>query len=67
MVVNCDYRKDRTLHADAPFAMERFDPVAGTWSSVGACRHGRRQRGDGEVRSVQRQSAQTGFATGVGG
>ena len=36
MVVNCDYKKDRTLHADAPFAMERFDPVAGTWSSVGA-------------------------------
>ena len=35
MVVNCDYVKDRTLHFQAPFAAERFDPVSGTWSPVG--------------------------------
>jgi hypothetical protein len=36
MVVNCDYRKDRTLHIEAPSAAERFDPLAGAWSPVGA-------------------------------
>ncbi|MBR4615725.1 MAG: hypothetical protein IKO55_08975 [Kiritimatiellae bacterium] len=36
MVVNCDYRKDRTLHIKAPSAAERFDALAGTWSPVGA-------------------------------
>ena len=36
MVVNCDYRKDRTLHTKAPSAAERFDAFAGTWSPVGA-------------------------------
>ena len=36
MVVNCDYRKDRTLHIKVPSAAERFDALAGTWSSVGA-------------------------------
>ncbi|MBR3221172.1 MAG: hypothetical protein IKF72_02990 [Kiritimatiellae bacterium] len=36
MVVNCDYRKDRTLHIKAPTAAERFDALAGTWSPVGA-------------------------------
>ena len=35
MVVNCDYKKDRTLRVTAPSAAERFDPVAGTWSPVG--------------------------------
>ena len=35
MVVNCDYRKARTLHVTAPAAAERFDPLAGTWSPAG--------------------------------
>lgn len=35
MVVNCDYRKDRTLHIKAPSAAERLDALAGTWSPVG--------------------------------
>ena len=35
MVVNCDYRKDRTLRVDAPSVVERFDPAARTWSSAG--------------------------------
>ena len=35
MVVNCDYRKDRTLHIKAPSTAERFDALAGTWSRVG--------------------------------
>ena len=35
MVVNCDYRKDRTIHVKAPSAAERFDPRAGTWSPAG--------------------------------
>ena len=35
MVVNCDYRKDRTLHIKAPSAAERFNPATGTWSPVG--------------------------------
>ena len=35
MVVNCDYRKERTIHAKAPKAAERFDALAGTWSPVG--------------------------------
>ena len=36
MVVNCDYRKDRTLHIKAPSDAERFDALAGKWSPVGA-------------------------------
>ena len=36
MVVNCDYRKDRTLHIKAPSDAERFDALAGKWSTVGA-------------------------------
>ena len=35
MVVNCDYRQDRTLHIKAPSAAERFNALTGTWSSVG--------------------------------
>ena len=35
MVVNCDYKKDRTISVTAPCAAERFDPLAGTWSPVG--------------------------------
>ena len=35
MVVNCDYRKDRTLHVEAPSVTERFDALKRTWSSVG--------------------------------
>ena len=35
MVVNCDYRKDRTLHIKAPSAAERFDPRSGKWSPTG--------------------------------
>lgn len=35
MVVNCDYRKDRTLHVKAPSVAEKFDPASGKWSSVG--------------------------------
>ena len=36
MVVNCDYKKDRTIHAVAPAPMLRFDALARTWSPVGA-------------------------------
>ena len=36
MVVNCDYRKDRTLRIDAPAPLERFDDATGAWSPVGA-------------------------------
>ena len=35
MVVNCDYKKDRTIRVAAPFDAERFDPATGAWSSVG--------------------------------
>ena len=35
MVVNCDYRKDRTLHIKAPSPADRFDPATGLWSPVG--------------------------------
>ena len=35
MVVNCDYRKDRTLRFKAPSATERFDPQTNAWSPVG--------------------------------
>lgn len=35
MVVNMDYRKDRTLHIDAPAPLERFDDATGVWSPVG--------------------------------
>ena len=35
MVVNCDYRKERTLHVKAPSVAERFDPLSGTWSPIG--------------------------------
>ena len=36
MVVNCDYRKARTIHVESPFPVERFDPVTETWASVGS-------------------------------
>ena len=35
MVVNCDYVKARTIHVNAPFAAELFDPASGKWSSAG--------------------------------
>ena len=35
MVVNCDYKKARTIHVNAPFAAELFDPASGKWSSAG--------------------------------
>ncbi len=35
MVVNCDYRKERTIHAKAPCAAELFDPISREWSPVG--------------------------------
>ena len=35
MVVNCDYRKARTLFITAPPTTERFDPLTRTWSLVG--------------------------------
>jgi hypothetical protein len=35
MAVNCDYRKDRTLHIDAPAPLERFDDATGVWTPVG--------------------------------
>ena len=35
MVVNCDYVKDRTIHVNAPFAVELFDPAGGKWASAG--------------------------------
>ena len=35
MAVNCDYRKDRTLHIDAPAPLERFDDATGAWTAVG--------------------------------
>ncbi len=35
MVVNCDYKKDRTIRVDSPFAAELLDAEKGTWASVG--------------------------------
>ena len=35
MVVNCDYRTDRTLHVTAPSSVERFDALERRWSPVG--------------------------------
>lgn len=35
MVVNCDYRKERTVHAKAPASAELFDPLSRRWSPVG--------------------------------
>ncbi|MBR2838948.1 MAG: hypothetical protein IKE55_09210 [Kiritimatiellae bacterium] len=35
MLVNCDYKKDRTIRVKAPSDAERFDPVSGAWSPVG--------------------------------
>ena len=35
MVVNLDYRKDRTLNVTAPCAVERFDALKRTWSPMG--------------------------------
>ena len=35
MVVNCDYKNERTLRIRAPRPAERFDPASGKWSSVG--------------------------------
>ena len=36
MVVNCDYKKDRTIHVESPFAAEKFDPATEKWSPAGA-------------------------------
>ena len=36
MFVNCDYKKDRTIKVKVPRTAERFDPLADTWSPVGA-------------------------------
>ena len=36
MVVNCDYKKDRTMNVKAPAPMLRFDALARTWSPVGS-------------------------------
>ena len=38
MVVNLDYRKDRSLTIEAPAALERFNPETGAWSVL---QHGR--------------------------
>ena len=35
MVVNCDYVKRRTIHVNAPFETELFDPASGRWSPAG--------------------------------
>jgi len=35
MVVNVDYRKERTLEITAPSAVRRFDPATGSWQSLG--------------------------------
>ncbi len=35
MVVNLDYRKDRTLQLKAPAPFEHFDALEGKWSAVG--------------------------------
>ncbi len=35
MVVNLDYRKERSLDAMAPFDVARFDPDTETWMPLG--------------------------------
>ena len=35
MVVNLDYRQERTVSVSAPASLERFDPIAGTWRRIG--------------------------------
>lgn len=35
MVVNLDYRKERTLDVIAPSPVTRFDPATGSWSQLG--------------------------------
>jgi hypothetical protein len=35
MVVNLDYRKERSLDITAPFDVARFDPNAGKWMPLG--------------------------------
>lgn len=35
MVVNCDYRTERTIHVKAPRPAERFDPSTRAWTPVG--------------------------------
>ena len=36
MVVNCDYRKERTIHVESPFVAEKFDPATEKWTPVGS-------------------------------
>ena len=36
MVVNCDYKKDRTIHVESPFSAEKLDPATEKWSPAGA-------------------------------
>ena len=55
MVVNCDYRKARTLHVTAPAAAERFDPLAGTWSSTGTAFDLALPRGGGVLLRLAKQ------------
>lgn len=35
MVVNLDYRKERSLDIMAPFDVARFDPYTGKWMPLG--------------------------------
>ena len=37
MVVNMDYRKDRTFDVTAPTPLEHFNPQTGAWTAVGNC------------------------------
>lgn len=49
MVVNCDYRKDRTLSVAAPRPAERLDPATGLWHPVGTSFDLPLQRGGGAL------------------
>ena len=63
MVVNCDYRKDRTLHVEAPFAAELFNPATEAWTPVGASFDLALVRGGGAI--LRESSAATGWNPSV--
>ena len=53
MVVNCDYRSERTIHVKAPRPAERLDPVTRTWTPVGKEFDLALQRGGGALLRLQ--------------
>jgi len=49
MVVNVDYRKERTLEITAPSAVLRFDPATGSWQPLGKAFTLNLARGEGAL------------------